>query len=146
MELVVPKIVKGFNYEILPSDKMQNKCGETFPAEKRIVLSEEIYENAIKGDGFARYTVAHEIGHLFLNDVDSISLCRMESNEKLMPYEDPEWQADAFAAELLMYYPLVINMSEKEIVRKCKVTSRAAHVQKMKIKSSSLKKGGGSNE
>ena len=62
---------------------MPNKCGETFPAEKKIQIREDIYQAAIEGDGFARYSVAHEVGHLLINDVDSISLCRLEPGEKL---------------------------------------------------------------
>lgn len=134
VECVLPQLVDGFFLEILPKDEMPNKCGETFPAEKKIQIREDIYQAAIDGDGFARYSVAHEVGHLLINDVDSISLCRLEPGERLKPYEDPEWQADAFGGELLMYYPLIHRMSEDDIAEKCGVTRRAAHIQKSKAK------------
>lgn len=134
VECVLPQIVDGFFLEILPKEAMPNKCGETFPAEKKIQIREDIYELAIKGDGFARFSVAHEVGHLLINDVDSISLCRLEPGEKLKTYEDPEWQADAFGGELLMYYPLIRSMDEDDIAEQCGVTHRAAHIQKSKAK------------
>lgn len=133
MELVLPQLIDGFCYEICSIDKMPNKCGETFPAANKICIREDIYELALKGDGFARFCIAHEIGHLFCNDINSISLCKLQPGEELKPYEDPEWQADAFGGELLMYYHLIKNLSEGEIAEKCGVTTRAARVQKSKV-------------
>ena len=46
----------------------------------------------------ARFTVAHEIGHLILHE--GFALARGAVRHK--HYEDSEWQADTFAAELLM--------------------------------------------
>lgn len=133
MELILPQLIENFTYEICSKEEMPNKCGETFPAENRICIRQDIYEKALNDDPFARYTIAHEIGHLFLNDVESISLCRLEPGEKLKPFEDPEWQADCFGGELLMYYPLVKDLDENEISEQCGVTLRAAKVQKSKI-------------
>lgn len=134
MELILPQIVEGYNYEILPKEDMPNKCGETFPKENKITIREDIYQQAIEGDGFARFCIAHEIGHLLLNDIDSISFCKLEPGESLKTYEDPEWQADAFGGELLMNYRKIIDLSEDDIAEKCGVTLRAAHVQKSKTK------------
>lgn len=50
IELVLPQLIDGFTLEILPKEKMPGKCGETFPAEKKIQLREDIYNHAIKGD------------------------------------------------------------------------------------------------
>ncbi len=133
LELVLPQLVEGFYYEICAKDEMPNKCGETFPAENKICIREDIYEKALCDDPFARFSIAHEIGHLLLHDVGSISLCRLEHDEKLKPFEDPEWQADCFGGELLMYYPLIKYLDENEISEQCGVTLRAAKVQKSKI-------------
>lgn len=129
LEIKLPKLVPEYELEIKPIKEMANKCGETFPATSRIVLREDIYNLALKGDGFARFCVAHELGHLFMNDIDSISLCKLEKGERLKTYEDPEWQADAFAGELLMYNPLIKGMSVGEIAEKCGVTRSAAGTQ-----------------
>ena len=133
VELILPQILDNFQYEICSINEMPNKCGETFPYECKIKIREDIYLKAINGDGFARYCVAHEVGHMLINDIDSISLCKLENGEKLKAYKDPEWQADCFAGELLMYYPLVKNFNEHQIEIKCGVTARAAKVQKSKM-------------
>lgn len=68
-------------------------------------------------------------GHLFLHENETIVLCRLDPTEKLKPYEDPEWQADAFAGELLAPSYLVKGLSEYEIQIKCGVSSAAARCQ-----------------
>lgn len=133
LELILPQILEGFSYQVRPIEEMPNKCGETFPSENRIEIREDIYNKAIAGDGFARLTIAHEIGHLFMHDTEAISLCRLEPGEKLKPYEDPEWQADAFGGELLAPSYLIGNMSIDSISKKCGITKRAAKVQKSKL-------------
>ena len=132
LELFIPEIMPDFQLEILPHEEMDNKCGETKPSEHKIILDEEIYNNAIDGDGFARLTVAHEIGHLFMHESDSISLCKLKPNESLKAYEDPEWQADAFGGELLAPGYLIGGLTINEISEKCGVTEKAAKVQKSK--------------
>lgn len=132
LDLILPQMIEGFSCFIRPIEEMPNKCGETFPSENRIEIREDIYDKALKGDGFARLTIAHEIGHLFMHDTESISLCRLESGEKLKPYEDPEWQADVFGGELLAPSYLIGKMSVESISKKFGVTKRAAKVQKSK--------------
>ena len=133
LELVLPQLVDGFYYEICTKGEMPNKCGETFPAENKICIREDIYEKALNDEPFARFSIAHEIGHLLLNDVDSISLCRLEHGEKLRAFEDPEWQADCFGGELLAPSYLIGDYSIEEISEKNGVTKRAAKVQLSKI-------------
>ena len=132
LEMILPQLIGGFCYEICSREEMPTKYGETFPAENKICIREDIYENALAGDAFARYTIAHEIGHLLLNDVSSISLCRLADGEELKPYEDPEWQADCFGGGVLMYHPLIKGLTPAEISEKCGVTPRAARVQSSK--------------
>ena len=45
------------------------------------------------------------------------------------PYEDPEWQANCFAGELLVPKRLVKNLSVEEVVEQCKVTKAMASIQ-----------------
>ncbi len=133
VELYLPQIMPDFELEIIPYEKMKKTCGETKPSEHKIILNEAIYNKAIDGDGFARLTVAHEVGHLFLHDSDSITLCKLKPGEKLKAFEDPEWQADAFGGELLASSYLIGVMSVDEISEQCGVTPRAAKVQKSKL-------------
>lgn len=134
LEFVLPSIVENFELEIVPSDEMKNKCGETIPHKHKIILNESIYMNAIEGDGFARFTIAHEIGHLLLHNTESISLCKLRPGELLNAYENPEWQANVFGGELLAPYYLIEKLDVDEIVKKCGITKKAATVQKSKLR------------
>ena len=109
---------------------MGSKHGETFPSKNLIRIREDIYLRACNGEGRDRLTIAHEIGHLFLHDNDSIALCRLEPGESIKPYEDPEWQADCFGGELLASSYLIKNLSVETIMNSCGVTKNAATVQK----------------
>lgn len=133
LEIFLPQIIADFCYEIVPVSEMPDKYGETFPMQNLIRIREDIYYNAVAGDGFARFTICHECGHLLLIDWDTISLCRAQNNEGLKTYEDPEWQANCFAGELLVYYPLAKDMSVEEIKENFGVTGAAAAVQKSKM-------------
>ena len=125
----LPILFKNFNFEILTIEEMPFKEGETFPLEQKIVIREDIYNKACAGDGRARFTIAHEIGHLILHTNETISLCRMEGKVQLKPYENPEWQADTFAGELLASSYLIKGLSDIEVKERCGVSISAARVQ-----------------
>lgn len=130
LEHVLPVLVPDFCLEIVPKNMMGSKHGETFPSKNLIRIREDIYLRACNGEGRDRLTIAHEIGHLFLHDNDSIALCRLEPGESIKPYEDPEWQADCFGGELLASSYLIKNLSVETIMNSCGVTRNAATVQK----------------
>lgn len=132
-EIILHRIISDFEFEVACKEDMPNLCGVEYPAAHKIKIREDIYSKALKGDGFARFSIAHEVGHLFLNDISSISLCMIEPGKKLKAYEDPEWQADCFGGELLMYKPLIIDLFIEEISRYCGVTRHAAKIQKSKL-------------
>ena len=81
----------------------------------------------------ARFTVAHEIGHLILHE--GFALARGAVRHK--HYEDSEWQADTFSAELLMPSHMCKELSIQEIQAKFVVSYTAA-----KNKFETLSKGG----
>ena len=86
------------SFEIIEKKKMLDKYAEYNPIDKTIKLREDVYERAINGIGRDRFTVSHEIGHIFLHS-DNIAMAR--SDEKIPVYCDPEWQANTFAREFL---------------------------------------------
>jgi len=59
-----------------------------------------MYEAAWAGDGRARFTAAHELGHLVMHT--NIPLARAKPEERIKPFRRSEPQANQFAAELLM--------------------------------------------
>lgn len=80
--------------------------------EKRylLMLSEKTYGGLEEGDPRSRFSLAHEIGHLVLHREELLEMSRIPHHEAALmrashshrPFEDTEWQADAFAAALLM--------------------------------------------
>lgn len=84
------------------------KAGEYRPEENLVVISEATYRAAQNGDGDARETVTHEIGHALLHGdqlrvvaATGASVARIHHNH-LPQNENPEWQADTFSAAVLM--------------------------------------------
>ena len=120
----------GVEIEIAPVHEMANKHGQTYPAKPKIVIREDIYERACDGYGRDRLTVAHEIGHLFLHGTDKISLARVEKEYAVPTWCDPEWQANAFAGELLAPFRFIKELSISDIQAKYGVSATAANVQK----------------
>lgn len=113
--------------EIVESKEMVDKYAEYNPIDKTIKLREDVYDRAIKGIGRDRFTIAHEIGHIFLHS-NNIAMAR--SDEKIPIYCDPEWQANTFAREFLC--PLNgISMDDDvdTISKKYGVSKEVANIQ-----------------
>lgn len=133
LEWVLEHLFPRFEWEIV-SEKDLAVEGMTLVSEKKIFIREDVYEKACQGDGRARFTIAHEIGHLILHLPGRLAQCRLSHGESLRPFEDPEWQADSFAAEFLMDYDLIKGMPPKEIQMACGVSETAAIVRYEKIR------------
>lgn len=129
LENILPILIPEFQLEIVPQKEMGNKHGETYPSRNLIRIREDVYLGAVDGCGRDRLTIAHEIGHLFLHEDDFIALCKLAPNEKLRPFEDPEWQANAFGGELLASAYLIKGMTAAEVSEQCGVSMDAAKVQ-----------------
>jgi hypothetical protein len=65
-----------------------------------IMIRPEIYERAVAGHGRDRMTLAHEVGHLLLHT--EVQLARRIGAAPIEAFRDPEWQAKAFAGELMV--------------------------------------------
>ena len=129
LENVLPILIPGFQLEIVPQREMGNKHGETYPSRNLIRIREDVYLRAVKGHGRDRLTIAHEIGHLLMHENSSIALCQLDPDEKLRPFEDPEWQANAFGGELLASAYLIRGMSASSVSLECGVSMEAAKIQ-----------------
>ncbi|MDO5295159.1 MAG: ImmA/IrrE family metallo-endopeptidase [bacterium] len=129
IEHTLPRDMPEFNYEIVNLQDMPHNHAETHPDQNLIQIREDVYLRAIKGCGRDRFTLAHELGHLLLHRANCISLCRLAPNKRLKPYENPEWQANAFAGELLMPIDIIKDMSIYQICHQCGVSADAARCQ-----------------
>jgi len=96
----LPELMEGFNFEIVGSEEIDNDEGRTEPNSRLIQIREDVYDGACKGIGRHRFTMAHELGHLFLHP--NVQFCRFEPNELPKLYLDSEWQADTFASGFLV--------------------------------------------
>lgn len=87
------------NFQVESKYIMGNNLGITRP-DGTILLREDVYEGACNNEGFHRFTVAHELGHVILHK-DQIGFARaFEHNDKV--YCNSEWQANEFAGALLV--------------------------------------------
>lgn len=106
-----PKIDMGWLLEVLISKgfviiceandpRLVGKYALTYPDQNKILISEATYDAAVDGDGRARFTIAHEIGHFFLHKGQMSFARSTNGNHKI--FEDAEWQADTFASHFLI--------------------------------------------
>ena len=132
IEYVLPRVYDDFVLEILPKQRLGEKHGETFPNKHLMRLREDVYVGICEGNGQHRFTGAHECSHLIYHEGVPLSLAR-RSAKKLPAFRNSEWQADTLAAELLMPYEAVKNMSPLEIEVLYKVSPSAARCRRDKI-------------
>ena len=73
-----------------------------------LILNEHVYHGAMNSESRARFTLAHELGHCVLHkeqlqELNSRPKANVLYRRGTFPiYRDPEWQANAFAASILM--------------------------------------------
>jgi len=129
LEHTMPEMFPDFSLEICQDKEHPLDYGLAYPDEQRIVLRSSIYNDAIRGVGWCRMTLAHEAGHLFLHEGVPAIFARSDPERRLAAYENSEWQADVFAGELLAPTTLIRGKTIEEVSREFKVSRSAATVQ-----------------
>lgn len=122
----------GIEFEIVPESELEMRHGESILGQKIIRIREDVYNRACAGHGRDRLTMAHELGHIILHQKEDIVLTRSEGT--IPPYMDPEWQANAFAGELLAPFQYIKHMDILDISTQYGVSIEAASVQKNRRK------------
>lgn len=104
----------------------------SYPDLKLIKVKNSVYNKACSGDARARFTIAHEIGHLVLHrDMGAFARGPAHTDYR----EDAEWQANMFAASFLADSRLLTTkMSVQEIATQCGLSLRAAEIRKSNFK------------
>lgn len=100
IEKVLDQRMGFVRFEVGDYHEMSEAEGFTCPDGEFIQLREDVYEGACRGDGRARFTAAHELGHLIMHT--RIKLMRAPIGQNIVSYRLAEPQANRFAAELLM--------------------------------------------
>lgn len=93
----------AITYDVLDEAEMPHEGVEAcFNSENLVIyIRTDVFEKLCQNDTRARFTIMHEFGHFLLGHRRTIN----RSTQKLSPlkvYEDSEWQANQFAAEVLM--------------------------------------------
>lgn len=99
IEVALGDIAPGFVFDVREQSEMGRDHGLTLVEERLLLLREDVYERACSGCGRDRMTAAHELGHALLHA--DVALAR-RIDQEIRTFEDPEWQAKAFAGELLI--------------------------------------------
>lgn len=135
LDIFLPSILPNFECEIVEDTSLNGDLARTYPDKQLIQVAKSTYDAARNGDGQSIFTIAHEIGHLFLHR--NISTYARAASVKAPPitYCDSEWQADTFAAEFLMpYNECLLCNSAFEIKSKFGVSNAAALYRFSKLK------------
>lgn len=102
LEIILPKVSNyKFEFEVHSQNVMGDAEAAMSPDAMRMYIREDVYDHLHQNNARARFTVAHEIGHFILHD--GVALARYNDGKHKV-YEDSEWQANFFAAELLAPY------------------------------------------
>ncbi|WP_351008793.1 ImmA/IrrE family metallo-endopeptidase [Shewanella sp. S1-58-MNA-CIBAN-0166] len=110
-------------YEVVEDHELGDEDARTYPNNKRILIKNSVYEAAADGNGRARFTIAHELGHLDLHKGVQPGFSR--GTHKV--FEDSEWQADTFASEFLMNTDFIYSTdSAEDLVERFGVSYTAA--------------------
>lgn len=128
LEGIMPYIFDSFELEVVEDNQLDCEA-RAYPNEYKIIIKQSVYDGACNGIPCHRFTVAHEIGHMFLHHDESISFARGHEGP-LKTYEKPEWQANTFAGELLAPPYIIRELTIEEVVIKCKVSRSVAEIQK----------------
>ena len=95
-----------------------------------IYIKEEVLEEVENGIYRSNFTLAHELFHYIQNQVFDLTF---EEVESCKASEDPEWQANEFAGELLLP-SMYLSLSEEELVDRFHVSTECVLTRKVKQK------------
>lgn len=94
----------------------------------RIVLPDSVYRGAWAGDARARFTASHELGHWVLHS--RVALHRTSQENLRGQFESSEWQANTFAAEVLMPVEYISrNDTAEDLCSRFGVSAQAAQLR-----------------
>ncbi len=120
-------------FEVVEDHLMGDDDARTYPEKGLILLRESVYDGAARGEGRARFTMCHELGHLVLHR--GVSFNRVNPAMPPKIFQNSEWQGDIFASHLMMPAPLLLGYARVEdVMRDFGVSYAAAETRLKKIK------------
>lgn len=126
----------GITYDIVEDTFLPRGVEATCLPEKRLIyITLSTYQAICKNDERARFTIFHELGHLLLAHSRTF---HRDGTVSFPIYENSEWQADQFAAEILMPLEIIV---ERGLTEACQlqdafgVSYQAATYRLLKLRS-----------
>lgn len=98
LEHVLPEVMDGYEFRVVEDGAIGTAEAITDFMKPIITFTNSVYQRLRVANGRARFTAAHELGHLLMHTGRGVGYAR--GNVK--PYQCPEWQADAFAGAFMM--------------------------------------------
>lgn len=126
-EQIIPLMFPDYRFLYVEDCELEGVEAYTDHNLKEVKIRKSVYLKAIEGSCKDLFTIAHEIGHLFLHDGEAMVFAR--TKERFPSYKSAEWQANYFAAELLMGSHLILNLSVEQISYECNVSEKSARIQ-----------------
>lgn len=125
IERVLDQRLALLRFEVGSQDEMGRAEGYTCPKGEFIMLREDVYEGVWVGEGRARFTTAHELGHWVMHT--NIPLARATRGDGTPHYRLAEPQANQFAAEFLMPECFIDALDEEDdLIERFGVSREAA--------------------
>lgn len=127
LEHQLHELIPGATYEVVPDEELPGEYAKVLVGSQHLLIREDVYNRASEGNPRDRFTIAHEIGHLFMHEGSEIRLSRRD--EPIKKYMCPEWQANTFAAELLAPSECCTGKSTAKIAAHFGVSNQVAMIQ-----------------
>jgi len=122
----LPHLVDGLIFDVVDSAEMQDRMGAVNPLTRQFLIREDVYDGAVAQMPRHRFTIAHESGHAVMH-IGTLNRLNSISAGRIAAFRDPEWQANRFAAAILMPRHLVRRCnSSDEITRQFGVSKESA--------------------
>ena len=139
LEHVLPRIMPSFGLEVCEENEMEGAEGLTDPDGEFIRLAESVYLQACRDQGRARFTAAHELGHLALHAGVRLARIAPGTVKSVRPFERAEPQANQYAAEILMPVGhIYLGDTESDLVDRFGVSWEAAEHRLTYLRSKDL--------
>jgi hypothetical protein len=120
-------LASGFCYDILPQGELGERHGAVDRERRILYLREDVYDGLLNNRGRDRFTACHEMGHVILHGG---TLNRRMPNTRVAAFRNPEWQANSFAAAILMPRNMALTLASHMAFREAfGVTESAAKVR-----------------
>jgi IrrE N-terminal-like domain len=124
----IKQIFPKLRIDIVDDDDLPNEEARAYPNRWRIKIRKGMNEGLLRGDARARWSLAHELAHIFLQH-PRWSLSRPRQGDSKEPYE---LEANLFAATFLAPYELAKSRKTIEEIRDQFQISSGAAVSRLK--------------